>query len=288
LPTLALGALLWGSAAGGLWYTWWNDPAVSHGSLMVLLALGHLWARRREMGSWRAACAPGLALLALSCLTFVAASWADIVFLKTAALISATVGAVWFVGGRQALGASIGAFGFLAFMMPWPTTLTTRLAFPLQLTSSGYAAMLAGIVGVPIHREGVQLAVAWEPGMHIHPYEIIVAAKCSGLTSLIVLLALGYLIAYHTPVRFGWRALLVAAVVPLALVANAVRLTLVLLAGAHISKEVADQVHNHEAPVLIFFCSLGLMALRYGLLTWFGPRREEGTTGAPPPSPAHS
>src|SRR5207245_11702659 len=98
--------------------------------------------------------------------------------------------------------------------------------------------------------------------------------KCSGITSLIVLLALGYLIAYHTPLRLQWRALMVAAVVPLALVTNAVRLTFVLLAGAHISSAVAKQIHDHEPPVLIFLCSVGLVALRHALLCWVQPERE--------------
>src|SRR5205807_1573898 len=104
-----------------------------------------------------------------------------------------------------------------------------------------------------------------------------VAAKCNGLTSLIVLLALGYLIAYHTPIRPGWRALMVAAVVPLALLANAVRLALVLIAGAYVSKQLGMQVHDREAPVLIFFCSLGLIGLRSALITWTRPAREGGT-----------
>jgi exosortase/archaeosortase family protein len=101
-----------------------------------------------------------------------------------------------------------------------------------------------------------------------------VAQKCSGLTSLSVLLALAYLIACHTPVRLGWKTLMVAVMVPLALLANTVRLTLVLLAGTHISAAAAQWVHDHEAPVLIFFCSLGIMAFRQALLAWQAPREE--------------
>jgi exosortase/archaeosortase family protein len=104
---------------------------------------------------------------------------------------------------------------------------------------------------------------------------------------MIVLLALGYLIAYHTPLRFGWRALLVAGVVPLALFTNVVRLTFILLAGAYHGAGLADMVHHNEAPVLIFFCSAGLMALRHALLTWTRPEGDGGPAGAATPAVVH-
>ena len=165
-------------------------------------------------------------------------------------------------------------------MIPWPTVLIDRLAFPLQLMSSAYAALLAGMLGIPIHRDGVNLAVM--PGMDAPPvYAMVVAQACSGLTSLLVLLALGYLIAYHTPVRWAWKALLLGAVIPLTLCANAIRLTIILIAGAHHNPGLAKWIHDHEGPVLIFGCSLALTALRHGVLIWSQPRSLQPET---PPS----
>jgi exosortase/archaeosortase family protein len=103
---------------------------------------------------------------------------------------------------------------------------------------------------------------------------MLVAAKCSGLTSLMVLLALGYLITSFTPAHLGWRALLLASVVPLTLLANTLRLTLILVAAAHGSPSLAQWVHDHEAPVLIFFCSIGLIGLQRLLLWWLQSRAD--------------
>jgi exosortase len=207
-----------------------------------------------------------------------AAVWADIYFLKPLMLIGMVGSAVWFLGGGQTARIALGPLSFLIFMIPWPTTVTERLAFPLQLTSSAYAATLGGMIGIPIVRSGVHLHVV--PNLHAPPvYSIIVARQCSGLTSLMVLLALGYLIAYHTPAKLGWRALMVAAVVPVALFANSLRLTLILAAGAYHSAELARWVHDHEAPVLIFFCSVGLLGLRQGLLAWLNREPEEEGVG---------
>jgi exosortase/archaeosortase family protein len=63
------------------------------------------------------------------------------------------------------------------------------------------------------------------------------------------------------------RVLLAAAVVPMAVLTNALRLTIVLFAGAHHSAAVAQWIHDHEGPVLIALCAVGLIGIRH-LLTW--------------------
>lgn len=272
LVVLLCGAL-WIPVFASLLHSWQSDPAFSHGPLVLLGGLGLLWMRRDSLRSWDAACIPGLVLAAFSGLVHVGAEWADVAFLKPVSLIAMTAGVIWYLGGTDALRASCGALGFLAFMVPWPTTVTDRIGFPLQMASSSYAALLSGLLGLPIVRDGVQLHVVPTPGGQ-PIFSILIAQQCSGLASLVVLLAAGYLIAYHTPLGMGWRALLVALVLPVALLTNAVRLTLVLLAGTYHSPKFATWVHDHEAPVLVFFSSLCLFGIRHALMTWQGSRSQ--------------
>ncbi len=267
LVLLALAVLLWIPEAGTLIYSWGAEESASHGPLVAPIAAWMLWTQRARLRRWNATCVPGACLLACSALVYVATVWADIEFARPLALIMMAVGGVWFLGGPSNLVACTGALGFLVFMIPWPTTLVERISFPLQMMSATYAGLLAGLLGVPIHREGVNLYVV--PDLYHAPtYSIVVAQACSGLNSLTVLLALSYLIAYFTPVRTGWKLLLIATVVPLTLLTNAVRLTLVLLAGASHHREMATWIHDHEGPVLVFLCSLGLTALRHAILIW--------------------
>jgi exosortase len=276
-----LSALLWWPVLKALWGVWDGDKSLSHGPLVPLVTAGLLWARRDRLRNWSASVTGGMALLVGMTFLHLVAVWADVEFLKPLSLVGMIAGGVWFLGGWQALAVSAGALGFLVFMIPWPTTLVERIAFPLQLTSSAYAALLGGMFGLPIERSGVHLAVV--PNPEAAPiYEVLVARQCSGLTSLMVLLALGYLIAYHTPVKLGWRALLVAAVPPIALCMNAIRLTLILMAGAYHGEHVAKWVHDNEAPVLIFFCSLVLMGLRAAILSWAKPVPSEASEPAQP------
>ncbi len=269
--TLLIGifVFLWTPEAKTLWHIWGSDPSLSHGPLIVLISLGLLWLRKQEFGAWNAATTGGLVALALSSLVYVGSIWADIDFLKPMSLVLMIACCVWFLGGIRNLKIAAGALAFNIFMIPWPTTLVDRISFPLQLASSSYAALFAGIVGIPVVRDGVHLAVQSNPD--VAPiYSIVVAQACSGLTSLTVLLALAYIIAYYTPVRFYWRMLLVAVVVPLTLFNNALRLTIILIVGAHHRPALAQWIHDHESPVLLFLCSLGLLTVRHFIVNWTG------------------
>jgi len=262
-----LALLLLVPVLGLLVHTWRTDPSLSHGPVVVGLAFIHLWLRRGELRREAGSSNSGAVLLIFAGALHVLATWADVAFLRPLSLIGMAGGAVWLFTGWKGLKASVGALGFLLFAVGWPTTLVEGVAFPLQLMSSAYAALLGGLLGLPIQQEGVHLFVV--PQLGAKPvYSIMVARQCSGLTSLLVLLALGYLIAYHTPLKLGWRMLLLLAVIPLTLLMNAVRLTLILLAGTHHSASLATWVHDNEAPFLIFFCSLGLIVLRQLLLAW--------------------
>ena len=194
------------------------------------------------------------------------AVFADVDFLKPLSLIGMMLGGVLFLGGTESFKTCVGPLGFLVFMIPWPTLIQDHLGLPLQLISSAYAALFAGMLGVPIHREGVQIFV--QPDLNASPvYAMVVAQQCSGLTSMTVLLALTYFMAYLTPVKMSLRILMVGAVIPLAIITNSTRLTIILLFGAHGNVILAKWVHDHEGPVLIFFCSIALMGLRHFLIT---------------------
>lgn len=263
--------LLWAPIATELWSEWRTDEALSQGPLIVLIAIGLIWYRLPTIRKLESSSVVGLIFLIFSSLLYVLAAWADIVFLKTFSLLLIAVGAIWYLGGSKAAISMAGPIGFLVFIIPWPTTLVDRISFPLQLASSSYAALFAGICGLPVVRDGVQLFVQTSP--NAKPiYSIFVAQACSGLTSLNVLLALGYLIAYFTDVKWGWRLLMVLCVIPMALFLNATRLTFVLIVGAKISAAVAKWVHDNEEPVLVFFSSILLLFLRQGILTWTRPR----------------
>jgi exosortase len=274
MVTIALLGVLWATIGAELAHAWNSDKALSHGPLVPLIAAALLWLKRDEMKSWQSAAPVGLLGLIGSAFLFVLAVWADVEFIKALALMGVLLSTAWYLGGSKTAGAAIGPLGFLLFMVPLPTSLTERIAFPLQLLSSTYASLLSGLFGLNVERVGVRINVLDNATPPHSIYSVFVAQGCSGLTSMTVLLALGYLICYFTQVKIGWRMLLMALVVPLTLICNSVRLTAILLVGAHYSKSLAKWVHDNEGPVLIFFCSIALMGIRAALLKWLESRED--------------
>jgi EpsI family protein len=259
---------------------WRKNSTLSHGPLVPVVVAGLLWSQRRQLGDWCAASRPGFGLLLASCLLFVMGCWGDVELLRALSLVGAIFGIVWYMGGGPAFQRAVPALAFLGFMVPWPTSLTERLAFPLQLTSSAYAALLCSLVGQPVHRAGVQLAALSAAGNPI--YTVMVTRQCSGLTSITVLLALAYLFAYATRVRPLGKALILLSALPVAVAMNAVRLVIILLAGAHGSAALARWIHDHETPVLIFLCALVLAGIQKFFLGSRLALRPTAEASAPP------
>lgn len=274
---LIIFGLLCASIAGEMMHSWKVDKALSHGPLVPFITLGLLYYKKDELKQWGEANVLGLTGLLGSTFFYVLAVWADVEFMKPLSLIGVALSAVYFLGGKRNFHAASGPLGFLVFLIPWPTSLTERLAFPLQMISTNFATFISGnLLGLNIEQRGVHLSVLNGPKT---VYEVVVAQACSGLTSMMVLLALGYLIAYFTPIKLGWRALLMAVVIPLTLLCNSIRLSVILLFGAVYNPAIAKWVHDNEGPVLIFFCSIALMGIRTALVKWLTSNEDSGKDG---------
>jgi EpsI family protein len=233
---------------------WRTNPDASHGFLVPPIAGVLLWrARRRWMGRPRTAPGRGLALLLAALLIQCAAVWGSIQSAQPVALVLALAGVTAYLLGWAAFRAMLFPFAFLLFMVPWPDLLVERISFPMQLMTSSYAAMFAGLLGLPVVADGVDLYLP-ERGV-----SIAVAAACSGMRSLVALMAVASLFAYLLPASFSRRWLLFAAGVPLVLAANVVRVVLILLVGDRYGQKPALAFHDQSAPVLFALCSLGLL-----------------------------
>jgi exosortase len=106
---------------------------------------------------------------------------------------------------------------YLALAVPPPGWFIAGITAPLQNLVSGAAGGIASILGYPVARQGVLLFVG--------PYQLLVEDACSGLNSLFGLSAISllYIFLMH---RASWRysLLLLAAVLPIAILVNIIRI----------------------------------------------------------------
>lgn len=219
---------------------WSRVDYASHGFMIPFVALWAATAHRDTLAGLSSQPARGgLMALAALAIAYVGALGAGnppllglIAVLTVVACVCALRGWPW---------AKVLAFplGYLVFMIPLPADWVTPLIVRLQVLVSSFAVWSMQRFGVTIFREGNVLTL---PGDE----SLFVAEACSGITSLITLLPIGVFIAYFTEYRFWRRALLVAAVVPIALLANLARVVLTVWVAIGWGASVATEGPLHE------------------------------------------
>ena len=103
-------------------------------------------------------------------------------------------------------------------MIPIPAIIYNQITFPLQLFASAVAEAVLSIIGIPVLREGNILELANQ--------KLSVVEACSGIRSLLSLGFLSLVYAYFFDAKVWMRTVLLIATVPIAIVANATRVTL--------------------------------------------------------------
>jgi exosortase len=142
--------------------------------------------------------------------------------LQGLALCGAVAGAVWFLRGAGWLRRLAFPLAYLLFLVPLPPTAVAAAVVPLlEFVTTGSVALLH-LLGADVEREGNVIVLA-------SGESLFVAEACSGLTSLVTLLPIAVLIAWLAPLSTARRVALVALVVPVAMLANLLRVVATVL-----------------------------------------------------------
>lgn len=219
LVVAALGAsfvALYGRVIAELVQDWATDDNYSHGFLIVPVAAYLAWSRRARLRA--AALQPsGLGLAAV--LTGVALMIGGVLgadqFLTRIAMLSTMAGTLVYVLGWRHLRMLAFPLALLLLAVPIPAIIFNRVAFPLQVVASEFGEHALAALNVPVLREGTVIVLA--------NTSLEVAEACSGIRSLVSLLAFGILYGYFLEPRNGVRVALALATVPVAIAANGTR-----------------------------------------------------------------
>jgi exosortase len=149
---------------------------------------------------------------------------------------------------------------YLAFMIPIPGSILDTATQPLKAFVSEAVTEVLGGVGYPVARVGVTIYVA--------QYQLLVEDACAGLNSLISLTAIGLFYVYVMR-NSNWRysVLLLALVVPIAILANCVRVAALVLLTYYFGDAVAQGFLHKFAGMVTFTSALLLIFLIDALLT---------------------
>jgi exosortase len=187
-------------------------------------------------------------------------------YLQRTSLIVVTAGLVLLLLGKSYLRALAFPIAFLLFMVPLPAIVVNTIAFPLQLFAAKTAAFCLFNFGIPVLREGNVIALA---GTTLE-----VAEACSGIRSLQALLALGTVYAYFTQSSMWKRWTLVLLSIPIAIVANAFRVSGTGVLAHFWGPQAAEGFYHTFSGWLIFLVAFVLLLACGWLLSRVGfPQR---------------
>lgn len=228
-PMLWFGGLLaiaYAFVLGRLGQQWFTDGDMSHGMFVPPLVTYIVWQRWPVLRSLPAISNAwgGLLMLVGACMLCIGPpSLPTFVFMSRVGFVFSLIGLLLFLRGTRTLIELAYPLLLLLFMIPPPGFAFQKLTLPLQFVASVLSENLLSALGYSVLREGNVLHL---PGQTLNVVE-----ACSGLRSLLSLSFLAQAYAYLFDRRSWMRVALAIVIIPIAVMANAFRITLSAIAG---------------------------------------------------------
>jgi len=252
--------LLYFRVLQGLISDWIHMPDFSHGFLIPIVSFYFVYEKRKQLSALSPSTAwTGFGLIVFGILLFLLGNLATEYFTMRFSMLVVLGGIILFLLGREFYKTFLFPLVFLIFMIPIPSVLMDRITFPMQLFASKVAAKSLYLIGIPALREGNVILLA--------NTSLEVAEACSGIRSLISLLALSVVFAYFSQKTTLKRVLLVLSTFPIAIIANAARVTGTGVLAHHYGDKVAQGFFHGFSGWILFVVAFVCLFVVGGLLT---------------------
>jgi exosortase len=236
------------------WRYYDEQPRYSHCPLLPVVSAIWVYDRWDMLRALpRSVSRGGIVTVVVSVLAFVYGRMVSMNFLQHLALLTTIAGAVWALCGPRVLRACAFPLSYLALTMPLPKTWDERITQPLQTIATRTSEGVFHAFGWVVVRQGNVLQL---PGL-----KLLVEDACSGIHSLYALVCLG--IAWVAFVdRPRWtQAVLVLSTVPVAIVANTLRVIGSGILAYKVDPKYAEGTSHTVTGLVVFVTGLLLFLL---------------------------
>ena len=239
---------------------WYRDGNYSHGFLIIPISI-YLFYRQSKQFTFPAQPAR-LALLPLviGCVGLIFGVAATEYFTTRFSLVLIVTSMAWYYLGTANFRKTWFAFFFLLFMIPIPAIIYYSATAPLQLFASKVTNAVLQVVGVPAIRQGNIIVLP--------DYRLEVAEACSGLRSLVTLMALTSLYGYMRMPGKVVPVILFLATFPIAVATNIFRVVTTALGAYTISTSLAEDFLHEVSGAMVFITALILVMILGAILQW--------------------
>jgi len=243
------------SALGWLFAYWGRGGEYAHGYVVPIIAAGlFVWLWRRQLaGEPLRSANTGLAVILLAALMYWVGVRGANPRLVALSLVTLIFGLILYVGGWRWAKVLWFPCAFLVFMVPL-NFLEPYVSFPLRIFVAQISTGFLKMLGLDVYQNGTGIL---SRSGRFAPLDV--ADPCSGIRSLVALMALTSLYGYVTMDR-GWKKwILFAASIPLAVLGNVARITTVALVAQGFGSDWAMTIYHDYSGYIVF--SLAILSM---------------------------
>lgn len=229
----------------------WGTEQGAHGPIVVATGL---WLLARQWDRIAGAIQPAPALIvallfAPLLILYFLSSVTQIIEIQGFLMYGLLVTVLYSFVGAKAVRLLAFPLFYLLFAFPPPDTVVAIITQPLKIGISKAAIDLLYALGYPIAGAGVTIQIG--------QYQLLVAAACSGLNSLISLSAISLFYVYvRHQMDWQYAAFLILAILPVAIFANLVRVLILILLTYHAGEAAAQGFLHNFAGMTMFITAL--------------------------------
>ena len=229
------------------------DSYFSHGFLVPVVSLYIVWLKRNRLRTLKKApLAWGVGLVILGLLIHVFSAFLRVYFTSAYSFLLVLCGLILYFRGWPALRELAFPVGFLLFMIPLPLVAIVGITFKMKIFAAQCANKVINAMGVKAILEGSIIKMR-----HTH---VVVEDVCSGLRSLISLLALGALVAYFSKLSRLKKVVVFLSAGVMAILANVVRIVFMALTSEiYGAKFTEGFLHTLSGLIVFVIAFAGLM-----------------------------
>ncbi len=238
---------------------WYTDPNYSHGFLVPVISGVLLWKKRHLLQEAnRRKNNAGLVVILAGMGLFIVANGMAEYFTLRFSFVLTLFGLVYYLFGKEVIKLSWFEFFFLIFMIPIPYVIYYALTFPMQTLATKITVGTLNAIGMGVIRQGNII--------HISGHSLEVAEACSGIRSLVSLLALGAIFAYTSQKRFAAQLILFLSTIPIAVISNVFRVFLTSLLVYTVSDKVTEEPWHSLMGLSVFIVAFVMLFMTGAVL----------------------
>jgi exosortase len=248
----------------------WSKEFGAHGPIVLATGAWLLW---RRIGAMTAEGVNGnvfvtIGIAAASLVVYVFGRAYDLLSLEAGGLYGFGLAVLYDRFGLRTMLRNWFPIFYLGLLLPVPGWMLDEFTAPLKLLVTTLSAAVVLPFGIPLVQEGVTMTVG--------PYQLLVEDACSGLNSLIGLIAITMFYIYLLR-NAGWRysLFLVVLIIPIAVLANVIRIVILILLTYFFGDAVGQGFLHVTAGLFLFALSLLLMFLIDSVVSRFWPGAKE-------------